>query len=207
MNRVGPTVFLDACVLYSIVLCDALLTAAKLGLFRLTWSRRVEDEWLAAAVRNGPHSMERLLRRRDAMRRARPDWEAASGGAASAVDASAADLPDPDDAHVIAAAVSAQADCIVTLNLQDFPKSVLSRLGLRALHPDAFLAEQFDRSPLAMAEAFEHLRRRLKHPPLGIDEFLDNWIRHGLPRLAARLTHEAAFRRDGRDPRERLSAA
>ncbi|RZI61762.1 MAG: PIN domain-containing protein [Rubrivivax sp.] len=193
MDQVGPTVFLDACVLYSIVLCDALLTAAKSGLLRPTWSREVEAEWLAAAARNGPHSIERLVQRRDAMRRARPDWEAV--GRATA-DTSTLDLPDPADVHVIEAAMAVDAEYILTLNLRDFPDSVLSRIGIRALHPDTFLSERFVHNASAMFEAFELLRQRLKRPPLAFEEFLDNWTRHGLSLLAARLKQQTLLSTD-----------
>lgn len=189
MDRYGPTVFLDACVLYSIVLCDALLTAAKAGLFRPTWSRRVENEWLEAATRHRPEMLEGLERRRDAMRRARPDWEAAGLGQVNVI---RLELPDAGDEHVVEAAASVGAAIILTLNLRDFPDKVLAKVGLRALHPDTFLVERFGLNPTAMVEAFEGLRQRLRHPPLGFEAFLDNWVHHGLCLLAARLKLEVA---------------
>ena len=50
------------------------------------------------------------------------------------------ELPDPGDRHVLAAAIRAEADIIVTANLKDFPASSLAPHGLEAEHPDAFLA-------------------------------------------------------------------
>lgn len=47
-------------------------------------------------------------------------------------------LPDPDDRHVLAAAIAGHADCIVTINLQNFPAAVLGEFGLEAIDPDNF---------------------------------------------------------------------
>jgi predicted nucleic acid-binding protein len=48
-------------------------------------------------------------------------------------------LPDVNDRHILAAAIKANAQTIVTYNLSDFPSSSLSRYEIDALHPDEFL--------------------------------------------------------------------
>jgi predicted nucleic acid-binding protein len=45
----------------------------------------------------------------------------------------------PKDRHVVAAAVKAGAQVIVTSNLRDFPAAALSDWGIEAQHPDEFL--------------------------------------------------------------------
>jgi hypothetical protein len=56
-------------------------------------------------------------------------------------------LPDPDDRHVLAAAIRAGADLIVTFNLKDFPEKDLKPYGIEAQHPDDFLTFQLDLAP------------------------------------------------------------
>jgi PIN domain len=51
----------------------------------------------------------------------------------------ALDLPDPDDRHVLAAAIRGRADVIVTCNLADFQADQLAHYGIEARHPDDFL--------------------------------------------------------------------
>lgn len=52
-------------------------------------------------------------------------------------------LPDPNDRHVLAAALESKATVIVTLNLSDFPMRVLAPLGIQAIPPDRFLVSLF----------------------------------------------------------------
>jgi hypothetical protein len=50
-------------------------------------------------------------------------------------------LPDPDDVHVLAVAIGAHADCIVTYNARDFPRHTLAEEGITRRDPDGFLWE------------------------------------------------------------------
>ena len=47
-------------------------------------------------------------------------------------------LPDPDDRHVLAAAIYARAGLIVSFNLFDFAPQSLARHGVGARHPNEF---------------------------------------------------------------------
>ena len=82
-------------------------------------------------------------------------------------------LPDPDDRHVLAAAIRGHADLIVTTNQRDFPFDVLGRWGIEAQHPDDFLTHQFHLSQPLFLQAVKTVRLRLKHPPKSVEEYLD----------------------------------
>src|SRR5690606_8440654 len=82
-------------------------------------------------------------------------------------------LPDPNDRHVLAAAIKGHADLIVTANLKDFPNEVLKRWGIKAQHPDEFLTHQFHLSQPAFLTAVKTVRLRLKNPPKSVGDYLD----------------------------------
>src|SRR5471030_1501334 len=89
-------------------------------------------------------------------------------------------LPDPDDRHVLAAAIRSNADVIVTLNLKDFPSEVLAEFGIEALHPDDFISDLFDLNSVAL-NAVRLQRNALKNPPMTTEEFLEMLLKQGLP--------------------------
>ncbi|MFS4438677.1 RSP_2648 family PIN domain-containing protein [Paracoccaceae bacterium GXU_MW_L88] len=132
---------LDACVLYPNIMRETLLGAAKAGAFTPLWSGRILEEWARAAARLGPEG-EVIARGEIAALKAA--WPAAEAPVPPHDDLV---LPDPNDAHVLAAAIGAQAAGIVTLNLSDFPTRVLARHDVLRFHPDAFLADWAGESP------------------------------------------------------------
>jgi hypothetical protein len=97
------------------------------------------------------------------------------------------ELPDPEDRHVLAAAVWIGAQATVTFNLEDFPAVALEPLGIEAKHPDDFLVEALDLAPGAIAAAVNEQAATLKHPVRTVTEPLDTLQRQGLPLAVARL--------------------
>jgi hypothetical protein len=83
-------------------------------------------------------------------------------------------LPDPDDRHVLAAAIHARADQIVTVNLKDFPTAALSSQGIVAAHPDPFVDYLFDLDEPEAVDAVARMRGRLRAPSLSADDFIDS---------------------------------
>jgi hypothetical protein len=89
-------------------------------------------------------------------------------------------LPDPNDRHVLAAAIRGQANVIVTMNLRDFPSDVLAPFGIEAQRPDEFILHLLDLAPGAVVAAAENHRQSLKNPPKTVSEYLETLERQGL---------------------------
>src|SRR5208282_6095093 len=121
------TVFLDASVLYPASIRNLLLYIAGARLYRPLWSARVHEEWIAALLRNRPDLTRRQLNRtRELMQAHIIDAEVT--GYELLIDTLT--LPDPDDRHVLAAAIHGGASVIVTANLRHFPAEKLAPHGL-----------------------------------------------------------------------------
>lgn len=89
-------------------------------------------------------------------------------------------LPDPNDCHVLAAAIVSEANFIVTFNLKDFPDIVLATYEIAAKHPDNFIAELLEVNPTKVMNAVEIARKRFKNPPRKFDEYMEILLRQGL---------------------------
>ncbi|KAF0093573.1 MAG: hypothetical protein E1N59_2706 [Puniceicoccaceae bacterium 5H] len=178
------TAIYDACVLYPAPLRDLLLELAVTDLFKARWSNRIHDEWMRNLLKNRPDlTLQQLERTRDLMNaHVRDCLVDGFEGLEETIQ-----LPDPDDRHVVAAAIKGRADVIVTFNLSDFPASALEPWGLEAQHPDEFLANLIDLAPDPVAAAARTCRLRLKRPPKTIDEYLDILARQGLPESTTML--------------------
>ena len=89
-------------------------------------------------------------------------------------------LPDENDRHILAAAIHAKADLIVTFNLRDFPAGELSRYGVEAIHPDNFIQRLIESNADLVFSAARRQWKSLKNPPKPITEFLDILASNGL---------------------------
>ncbi len=130
-----PAAVLDANVLYPARLRDLFLRLAIAGHYRALWTERILDECFNNLLADRPNiQAEHLHRTRRLMTVAVPD--AVVKDYDHLIDD--LDLPDPDDRHVLAAAVTAGADLVVTTNLTDFPPRVIPA-GISVLAPDDFI--------------------------------------------------------------------
>lgn len=139
-------VLIDACVLFPTVMREVVMGAAGAGLFTPLWSNRILEEWARAAGKLGP-GQEDLARAEVAALRA--DWPKASV-TPRAGDLSRLWLPDPNDVHVLAAAIAGSADVLLTMNVKDFPRATVAEEGLRLAVPDLFVMDCWDRDAAAM---------------------------------------------------------
>src|SRR5260370_9234777 len=112
------TAILDANVLYPAPLRDYLLNLAAIELFKPKWTDAIQDEWIRNLLLKRPDlKRQDLVKTRKAMDNAFPDANTTNYQEL----VSGLSLPDPDDKHVLAAAIVANAEIIVTSNLKDFP--------------------------------------------------------------------------------------
>lgn len=179
MNRL--TVLFDACVLYPAPLRDLLMHLSLTDLFQAKWSDAIHDEWTRNVLKVRPDlAPERLRRTRELMNAHVCD--SLVTGYEDLIPT--LELPDPDDRHVLAAAIKAGGDVIVTFNLTDFPADVLGTYEIVAVHPDEFVAFQLAQAPSVVCMAAKRHRESLKNPPKSVSEYLEAVERQGLPRTA-----------------------
>jgi predicted nucleic acid-binding protein len=181
-----PVVFADTNVLYSAALRDILIELALLDALRLHWSPKVLDELTASLRARRPAiaeaSIGRLL---DAMNQALPDALVSPGDRQLL-----ATLPDPGDCHVLAAALEAGCNTLLTFNLADFPAVQLAREdAIAAMHPDVFLLNQLTSHAIPLLTVIRQIQAGLSKPPISLSAYLDNLQRSGLPQTAALLCH------------------
>lgn len=175
---------LDANVFFSMWTIDPLLSFADSEMFEPLWSERIMAEarehlprvW-GQATTSGVDRYLRLVNAAfpHAMIRG---WEHLE---------SSIRLSDPDDRHVLAAAVVGRADMIVTWNLKHFPESDLASHGLRAVSPDNLLCELFATDPEETMTIMRALVASKTRPPRTMHEEIEHLRRVGNERFAALL--------------------
>ncbi len=134
---------LDTCVIYPTVMREMLLGAASLGHYSPVWSARILEEWARAAQKLGPAG-EAQARAEIALCQA--NWPLAERASPPGLEARLW-LPDDNDVHVLATAVSASAELIVTVNAKDFPRNILAEEGLQRSDPDSMLVGFWQNDP------------------------------------------------------------
>jgi len=179
-----PRAIYDACVLYPSGLRDLLVRLAEANLVQARWTERILDEMTRAVLRNRPDlSPDRVARTRRLMTAAVPrsmvtEYEGLIDGI---------ELPDPDDRHVLAAAIRSDSTIIVTDNVKDFPAQSLARHGVTAERPDAFLWRVVQVRPEAVISVIREQAASLRKPPMTEDDLLDRLEAVGLHRSVEAL--------------------
>ena len=178
------TALFDACVLYPAPLRDFLMNLAITDLFRAKWTDEIHDEWIRNVLINRPDlTNDRLQRTRALMNSHVRDCLVI--GYQDLIPSLT--LPDMNDRHVLAAAIRAGADVIVTYNLKDFPIATLEQYGIEAQHPDDFITHLIDLAPPVVYAAAKRQRMSLKNPPQSVEELLSAYERQGLAQTVAEL--------------------
>lgn len=174
----------DANVLHPSGLRDLLVRLGQTGLFCARWTEQILDETIVSILRRRPDlDASRLARTRALMCEAIP--ECIVTGHEPLIDG--LELPDPDDRHVLAAAIRCSAQVIVTSNLADFPSNVLEPFNIEAQDPDQFVLDLVDLAPGRVAAVVQQQAAALRNPPRAVEDLLETLSASGLPRAAAAL--------------------
>jgi predicted nucleic acid-binding protein len=178
------TVIYDACVLYPAPLRSLLMYLALTDLFRARWTDAIHEEWMRNVQKDYPDiTRDKAERVRDLMNAHVRDCLVT--GYEDLIPSLS--LPDPDDRHVLAAAIRAGAEVIVTANLADFPTRTLEQYGIEVRHPDEFIHRLIEAAPDAVCRAARQQRQGLKNPPMTVEQYLESLERQGLPQTVAAL--------------------
>lgn len=159
----GPPkiVLADANVLYSRVLRDYLVYAADEGVISIRWSRLILSEAMKhLQANNATFDDEHAELLIGLLNRAYPRAEV-SPTAAARRKVNKLDMPDEDDRHVLAAAVSASADILCTNNVKDFPTEAMASVQIELLSADALLSRLVAAHPSQMLAAHRTAVARL----------------------------------------------
>jgi predicted nucleic acid-binding protein len=177
------TILLDANAIYGALSANILLSLAEAGLFRPRWSAQILEEFernLAKNLKERGTDPEAAKRKRTSMEQAFP--EACVEGFEPLIDGIV--LPDPDDRHVVAAAVQTKAAVIVTENLKDFPADVLENLEIEVLTVDEFVADLLDLSGPEGIAALKKMRERFQNPAINAEALVNLIEQRGLAQTA-----------------------
>ena len=177
------TAILDANVLYPQLMRDVLLSLAHADLYSARWTTDIEHEWMKALATNFPGQDAKILKTAEQMRQAIPDCMVT--GYESLIPSLS--LPDPDDRHVLAAAIAGHADAIVTSNGKDFPEKVLDSFGIELQSPDEFVVNQIMLNKIRALSAIKDMRMRWQRPEITPAALIDLFARRNMPIAAAHL--------------------
>ncbi len=162
---------------------------ALTDLFSAKWTEQIHEEWISALLRQNRFERSNLEKVRDLMDLHVRDAKVT--GYESLIESIV--LPDPDDRHVLAAAIKCNADAIITFNLKDFPDETLGSFSIEKIHPDDFIYYQIDMEPGIVCEAIKRQRESLKNPPSTPEDFLSTLQKQQLPRTASILRQYIDF--------------
>jgi predicted nucleic acid-binding protein len=174
----------DANVLYPNSLRDLLIRLAQAGLVEAKWTEQILDETFRNLKLNRADlDPVKLDRTRALMNRAVRDVMVT--GYEPLIDA--LELPDPDDRHVLAAAIKARAQLIVTDDLKDFPQQKLAPWNVEALSADDFVLDLIDLNQQGVYAQVQRMADAWQNPPGSVDDVLTSLEHVGLLGSAAAL--------------------
>ena len=173
-------VFIDTCVLIPEMTRELVIGFARAGRFEPIWSGDVLDEWRGVAKR------ERQVPPEAVIDRLAGEFPAALVSHSPRTLMSLS-LPDESDVVILAAAIDAGAEELLTFNLRDFPSRALARHNVIRRHPDEFLVEQFNVDPEIGRSIMENALREARERDQDVSNPRKTLKRSLLPRLGKAL--------------------
>ncbi|GGV37038.1 PIN domain-containing protein [Kitasatospora herbaricolor] len=173
----------DACVLYPNTLRDLLIRVALRGLVRARWTDAILDEVDRNLLKDLEIPAEKLQRRRRLMNNAIRDCLVT--GYEPLIDG--LKLPDPDDRHVVAAAIRSSAQVIVTENRKDFPQHYLDTFGIERKSADDFIMDLIGLDDRVVYACVQEIALGRRNPAQTLDDVLAQLERSGLNQTVSAL--------------------
>lgn len=177
----GFSVLTDADVLYPVYLRDVVLRFAYAGVFQLYWTDQILHEMTRNIKKKVPEERhDRVDRTVAQMRAAFP--EAMVTGHENLIPSM---TNHPKDHHVLAAAVHAGVDLLVTSNVGDFPRSSCEPYNIDVQPPDDFLCYQWElRNPEHLTYILENWAANLVSPPIPLETLLEEHLYNRVPKFS-----------------------
>ncbi len=182
------SVVLDPCVMYPAPLRDTLMRMALSDMFKANWTDMIHEQWIAVLTQEDESVRKKLEQARDMMNSCARD--SIVTGFEHIIDG--LELPNPNDRHVLAAAIRCNADAIITKNLSQFPEEALEPYDIEAIHPDDFLYYQIDMAPVTCCDIFNKQRQAL-NAPYSVEEFLASLLNQELPQTVSKLREYESY--------------
>lgn len=189
-----PRAVLDACILYPPGLRNLFMWLAVEGLYLPLWTQEIHEEWIDNVLEEDARKNEPPGLSRDKLERTRQLMdENASQSLVTGYEhwIPQLSLLDPKDRHVLAAAIESGASLIITYDRHFIPEA-LTPHGIKAIEPDAFLCNLFDRDPGLFMKAVDSLLSSLMNPPMSLEQLCQGYLKH---RLTQTVTRMRAYRR------------
>jgi len=196
----GWTALLDTCVLYPLSTRDLLLRGAERYLYQVRWSASIIEEVRRNLIEDQRCTEEQARHLVSQMMEAFPEANVTENDTLTE-----AMTNDEADRHVLAAAITAGADVIVTDNVRHFPPAACDQYGVDVQTPDEFLSYSLDLAPEVMGDIFLQQVRDLERPALDAASALAA-LEKRLPTLAKRLSSLSRVRAEAPDARYGLVA-
>jgi len=182
-SPIATTVLLDANILYPFYTKDVFLNFFSGGLIRAHWTECILAEWIRSARRKIPNKIDSIHGQERRMRKDFPEAMVTSFEQYI----TGLELPDPDDRHVLAAAIQCETRYIVTEDLGDFPREYLAQFGIEPIGPGAFLGMIWDSYPKEARKVLLQVKENYRNPPFTASGFLELLHDIKMGELAVRL--------------------